>query len=264
MTKEDRDRPDDEERGPQGLARQLVGAAADVVGATGEAAGSVVDEAAELGSATADRLRAARSKLDRGEGRLARGRRLRRLNRTPLPNLYDVHPEARLAPRRELGLLTIPVSRILGTAVEGPAQRGSDFLPLPFLKSTNWEARWQRLRQAQDQLAILPPIDLLQTADGYWVTDGHNRVALALYGAQDDIDASVTHLHLPNADDADVRTGSLTPVLEDSVQLRAAGAGRLTRGASARRSISSPPGKADRSRAAPEPRKPPEQRPSEP
>jgi hypothetical protein len=261
MTTDDRERPKDEQRSPPGLTQRLVGAAADVVEAAGDAAGGMVDEAAVLGSAAADRLRAARSKLTRGEGRLARGRRLRRLNRAPLPNLYDIHPEARVAPRRELGLLTIPVSRVVGTAVEGPAQRGSDFLPLPFLKSTNWEARWQRLRQAQDRLAILPPIDVLQAGEGYWVTDGHNRVALALYDGQDDIDAAVTHVHLPNADDADVRTGSLTPILEDSVQVRAAGAGRLTRGASARPSKASLPARSHRSGAV---REPPDEKPSEP
>src|SRR4051812_28143158 len=172
------------------------------------------DEASGRGGAAAHRLRAARERIRREEGPAARSRRLARLNRAPLPNLYDVHPEARLAPRRELGLLTVPVARIRGTAVEGAAQRGSDFLPFPALKSMNWQNRWQRLRQAQERLEILPPIDVLQTSDGYWVTDGHNRVAAALYGGQDDIDASVTHLHLPNADDADVQTGALTGLLE--------------------------------------------------
>lgn len=168
-----------------------------------------------------------------GQG-LARLKALRRGNRIPLESLYDLHPAARTAARRDLGLLTIPVARIRGTAVEGPAQRGRDFLPLPMLRSHNWEGRWQRLRQAQDRLAILPPIDVIQAGDAYWVVDGHNRVALALYGNQDDIDASVTHLHMPGANDADVRAGSLATVLDDSRQVRAAGQGRLSRGATTR------------------------------
>jgi len=44
----------------------------------------------------------------------------------------------------------------------------------------------------------------------------------------------VTHLHLANANDEDVHAGTLTSVLEDSIQLRAAGTGRLSRGATAR------------------------------
>ena len=175
-----------------------------------------------------------------GQG-LARLRTLRRGNRIPLDNLYELHPEARTAARRDLGLLTIPVSRIRGTAVEGPAQRGRDYLPLPALRSNNWHARWQRLRQAQDRLAILPPIDVLQAGDGYWVVDGHNRVGLALYGNQDDIDASVTHLHLPGSSDADVRVGSLATLMDDGRQVRAAGTGRLARGGTARSQPRRPP-----------------------
>jgi hypothetical protein len=192
-----------------------------------------VEEASGLGAA-AGRLLTAAARIRPGESRAARERRIARLNRTPLPNLYDLHPDARQAPRRELGLLTIPVAQIRGTAVEGPAQRGSDFLPFPVLKSDNWVSRWQRLRAAHQRLEILPPIDVVQTAEGYWVTDGHNRIGVALYGGQDDIDASVTHLHLRDTDDTHVQTGSLATVLEDSRQVRAAGQGRLDRGATAR------------------------------
>jgi hypothetical protein len=195
-----------------------------------EAASDAVEAASDVVGAAS----AATQRIMPQEGRLARERRLNRSNRTPLANLYDVHPEARVAPRRDLGLLTIPVSEIRGTAVDGPAQRGADFLPFPVLKSQNWETRWQRIRHAQDRLAVLPPIDVVQTPEGYWVTDGHNRVAAALYGGQDDIDASVTHVHLANGDDANLRAGPLTTVLEDSMQVRAAGAGRLSRGATAR------------------------------
>jgi hypothetical protein len=195
---------------------------------------------ADVGAA-AGRLIASAAERRPGQG-LARLRALRRRNRVPLENLYELHPEARTAARRDLGLLTIPVARIRGTAVEGAAQRGGDFLPLPIFKSSNWQARWQRLRQAQDRLAILPPIDVLQTSEGYWVVDGHNRVALALYGNQDDIDASVTHLHLPGMADHDVRAGSMATVLDDGRQVRAAGEGRLSRGASARTRARQPRG----------------------
>jgi len=157
----------------------------------------------------------------------------------PLANLYDIHPEVRTAPRRELGVITIPVSAIRGTAVEGPAQRGGDFLPLPALKSVNWEGRWQRLRDAQRRLAVLPPIDVLQTPEGYWITDGHNRVAAALYGGQDEIDASVIHMHLSGTEEGEPSTGTLEGVLEDSSQVRAVGEGRLSRGSS----IESPQGR---------------------
>jgi ParB-like chromosome segregation protein Spo0J len=130
--------------------------------------------------------------------------------------------------------LTIPVASIAGTAVEGASQRGGDFLPLPPLRTRNWKARWQRLRAAQERLAVLPPIDVLQTADGYWVVDGHNRVAAALYGGQDDIDAIVTHVHLTGDPEPRTEAGAVAAGLVDAADLKAAGAGRLARGATVR------------------------------
>jgi hypothetical protein len=124
----------------------------------------------------------------------ARVRRLRRLARTPLPSLPRLYPDAERARPVMIGLRSIPIDQIRGTAVAGGDQRGSDFLPLKPFRTQNWRARWQRLRSTQDSLAILPPIDVQKFDDGYWVVDGHNRVALALYGNQDEIDASVTEL----------------------------------------------------------------------
>ena len=127
----------------------------------------------------------------------ARVRRIRRLGREPLAYLEDVYPEARVAHPVDVGFRTIEVDEIAGTAVGGGAQRGGDFLPLKPFRGPNWVGRWQRLRQAQDSLAILPPIDVVKYADRYWVVDGHNRVALAKYGGQQEIDANVVELIPP-------------------------------------------------------------------
>ncbi len=141
--------------------------------------------------------------------------------------------------------MTIPVAAIRGTGVEGPAQRRGDFLPLPRLRTRNWKARWQRLREAQERLAVLPPIDVLQTHDGYWVVDGHTRVAAALEAGQDDIDAVVTHVHLPGEPESPPGSGSLAAGLSEAGDLQAAGEGRLARGSSLRsrwgRSVASGP-----------------------
>lgn len=149
----------------------------------------------------------------------ARARRLRRLSRTPLPSLHRLHPEATKARPVVIGLRSIPIDRILGTAVEGGDQRGSDFLPLKPFRSQNWRARWQRLRLAQDRLAILPPIDVQKFDDGYWVVDGHNRVALGLYSNQGEIDASVVEL-VPLGQTRTEPIGSLAAEVDASRDLR--------------------------------------------
>jgi hypothetical protein len=219
MTQEDREHlapgepPDDLVEDADGaalLARRVVQRAA-------ETAAGVLSEAVEAGGRLVQR---------------SQERRVRRKGRNALPNLFELHPETRIASRRQLGLRTIPVEEIVGTAVEGAAQRRLDFLPLPQLRSRNWRARYQRVRAAQEHLAVLPPIDVLQTDEGYWVVDGHNRVAAALAGGQDEIDALVTHVHLPGSKEPEMASGSLAAMLADGEELRAAGAGLLTPGSS--------------------------------
>lgn len=168
----------------------------------------------------------ARRMLDERSG--ARVRRVRQMGRRPLRNLWEVHPEAHRAAIRELGLQTVPVDMIVGSAVEGPPQRGGDFLPLRERRSQDWRARWQRILKAVDGLANLPPVELIKFGDTYWVVDGHNRVAAALYNGQVAIDAVVDELRLPGV--ARDRTPiSIASALEGSSDLRQAGAGRLTR-----------------------------------
>jgi hypothetical protein len=124
-----------------------------------------------------------------------------------------------------LGLRTIDVDRIRGTAVGGPVQRGSDFLPLRPFRSRNWESRWQRLRQANDRLVALPPIDVVRYAGDYWVLDGHNRVASALYNGQVGIDANVVEL-VPPGHAPSEKSGNLAAALTGSRSIRTAGKGR--------------------------------------
>jgi len=154
----------------------------------------------------------------------ARVRRVRRMAKKPLAYLYDVHPEARSARPVEVGLRTIDIDEIAGTAVGGGDLRGGDFLPLKAARTANWAARWQRLRKAQDALAVLPPIDVFKYGGRYWVVDGHNRVALALYGGQVAIDANVVEL-VPLGERRTEPIGSLAPSVAASRAVRAAGSG---------------------------------------
>ena len=145
----------------------------------------------------------------------------------PLLNMWDVQPEAHRAAIREIGMQSVPVTAIKGTAVEGPAQRGGDFLPLRERRSNDWRGRWQRIMQAVDNLVTLPPIDLIKLGDEYWVVDGHNRVAAALYTGQVELDAVVQELRLSGMPATPPR--EIASVLEGSLDLRDAGAGRFSR-----------------------------------
>jgi hypothetical protein len=211
------------------VTKRVAAHAATVAHAVAGAADAVVDAADEVVDAIKPAGHRASATVDAAVERARRIPHPTRRPPRPLPNLYAVHPEARHAPVRELGLASIPVDEIVGTAVEGVAQRGLDFQPLPAFRSKNWEARWQRILRAVQQLRSLPPIDVLRTADGYWVTDGHNRVAAALETGQVEVDADVRAVLLPG-EPVPRPSASLAPVLAESAQVEAAGRGRLTRG----------------------------------
>jgi hypothetical protein len=192
---------------------------------SGESRATLAGMAATIADAAASGLAAARRVIDERPG--ARVRRVRRLGHQPLPNLWEEHPGAHRAAIRELGLLSVPVTEIRGTAVAGPAQRGGDFLPLRERRGDDWHARWRRILDANERLESLPPVELIKFADAYWVVDGHNRVAAALYIGQVEIDAVVRELRLPGMP-VEPKT-PIASVLEGSLDLRAAGEGRLTR-----------------------------------
>ncbi len=155
----------------------------------------------------------------------ARVRRVRRMGAAPLEYLNTVHPDARTALPAQVGLRTIPVDEIAGTAVGGGDQRGGDFLPLKSFRGKNWAGRWQRLNRAQDDLAILPPIEVVKYGDRFWVVDGHNRVALALYHGQPEIDATITELVPPGGRRTEPIV-SLAPTIGGSRAVRTAGSGQ--------------------------------------
>jgi hypothetical protein len=193
-----------------------------VSSALGTAVGTAVEAAGEALQVAGQAVEAAGRRWRERPGQ--RVRRVRRMARDPLANLYDLYPEARRAVPRELGLRTIAVDEIRGTAVAGHAQRGGDFLPLRPFRSRNWAGRWQRVRRAVDGLATLPPIDAVRYDGGYWVTDGHNRVAAALYAGQVEIDATVTEL-IPPGGRSTERPGVIGPAVLESRALRTAASG---------------------------------------
>lgn len=219
--------PADSARKAIDALRSGVAAAADGVAAAAEPIVDRVQEAIED---------AERSWHERPGTRV---RRVRRMGAQPLDYLYEVHPDARQARPVQVGLRTIDVADIAGTAVGGGDQRGGDFLPLKPFRGKNWSARWQRLRQAHDRLAILPPIDVVKHADRYWVTDGHNRVALALYGGQVGVDASVVEL-VPMGSTRTEPIGSLAATAAESRSVRTAASGHRPSDALSRNEPSMP------------------------
>lgn len=182
---------------------------ANVVGPMASALGTVIEAAGQAFSSP---------------GELAE-RIHRAVSPEPLASLYELHPEARQASPRELGLRFVPLEEIPGTAVAGHAQRGSDFLPLRQYRGENWQTRWQRILAANERLEPLPPVDLVKFGGEYWVVDGHNRVAAALRLNGAGVDAMVTEL-VPLDGQASERPTDLLAMFGEAQELRAAAQGR--------------------------------------
>jgi hypothetical protein len=90
---------------------------------------------------------------------------------------------------RRLGLRTIPLARVVGS-VDSMRDFDRQFRPT----SSRVRERWERLALAERQGASIPPIDVYQVGELYFVIDGHHRVSIALATGQKMIDAYVTRV----------------------------------------------------------------------
>jgi len=92
--------------------------------------------------------------------------------------------------QRALGVRTIELARVIGS-VDRCHELGLAFRPPLRRRRKHDEDRFVRLRQAIESAASIPAIDVYKLGFGYYVLDGHHRVAVALAQGQVEIDANV-------------------------------------------------------------------------
>ena len=85
----------------------------------------------------------------------------------------------------------VPIDRIRGTEDRG-RDFDCDFNPL----HNESHERWLNVAMARAQERSLPPVELLQVGDIYFVRDGHHRISVARALGQLDIEAEVTVLQV--------------------------------------------------------------------
>lgn len=95
---------------------------------------------------------------------------------------------------RTLGRRTVALARIIGS-VGKASELGANFRPAR--RTTGENQRYDGVRDVSAGItdrngASLPPIDLYKLGYGYYVLDGHRRVAAAKELGQDEIEAEVT------------------------------------------------------------------------
>ncbi len=87
------------------------------------------------------------------------------------------------------GLRTIKLKHVVGT-VDSRRDFDRSFRPT----STRVRERWERLALAQRRGESMPPIEVFQVGELYFVKDGHHRVSIAKATGADVIDAYVTRI----------------------------------------------------------------------
>ena len=101
----------------------------------------------------------------------------------------EVRRKLRATAMSERGLQDIPVSAIVGSAGRY-TDFTRDFLP----RAAVDEVRWARVKQAAADAGGLPPIEVYQVGDAYFVRDGHHRVSVARAMGVETIAAYVTEV----------------------------------------------------------------------
>src|SRR5205085_7503151 len=118
---------------------------------------------------------------------------------TPLRSFQEDADRAGALTQRKLGLRTIETSRIVGS-VGRSQELGPDFRPPVRRRRRIDEERFRKITRAIETGAEMPPIDVHKLGFGYYVLDGHHRLAAALQNGQVEIDANVTEF-VPAADE---------------------------------------------------------------
>jgi hypothetical protein len=90
---------------------------------------------------------------------------------------------------RRLGERVVPLEQIVGTV-----DRGRDFDRRFRPTSGRVRSRWEHIAAAVRRGEALPPVDLVQIGEIYFVEDGHHRVSVARALGLKEIDAYVTEV----------------------------------------------------------------------
>jgi nucleotide-binding universal stress UspA family protein len=154
--------------------------------------------------------------LVRPEGSPASRRRLR--------SFHEDAERTGLLVQRHLGTRAIEIGRIIGS-VDRASDLGPDFRPPPWRRRKQDEDRFQRVKQALEDGVSLPPIDVYRLGFGYYVLDGHRRVAGALATGQLEIDANVVEF-VPAGDEQAAAVFAARRVFERETSLTEVGAAR--------------------------------------
>jgi hypothetical protein len=132
-----------------------------------------------------------RNEFARAYHRAVWGNRLAHLRHRPtgLRSYYETRRQLVVKGESYRGIHEVPVDRIVGST-----DRWNDFDAAFRPLRSNSAGRWVSVARGYDAGLSLPPVQLYQIADAYFVRDGHHRVSVARVRGQDWVEAEVVEV----------------------------------------------------------------------
>lgn len=117
-------------------------------------------------------------------------------NETELSKLADSVQDSKVSLIVEQGTHSIAIDQIIGS-ISGNQSFDDAFYP----RRKDVRHRWISILLARWAGQALPPIEVVQLGEHYYVVDGHHRVSVARFLGQAYIDAHVVAWHIEQAQD---------------------------------------------------------------
>lgn len=122
-----------------------------------------------------------------------------------LPALDDILANVEIVSEVNLGVMDIPLDRIVGTRTRGRTSSfASNFMPL-LKHSSEFAEKWAAVYEYQLDQGICDPIEAFEFMNRYYVLEGNKRVSVLKYVNAYSVTGTVTRLLPRRTDDHDVR-----------------------------------------------------------
>jgi len=118
-----------------------------------------------------------------------------------LPVLDEILPDQLALTHVDLGLITIPLDRVVGTGTKGRTSAFAvNFMPL-LSDGSEFAAKWESLCESVEAQGVNQPVTVLEYLGYYYVIEGNKRVSVMKYLDARDIEADVTRVYPVKNDD---------------------------------------------------------------
>lgn len=117
-----------------------------------------------------------------------------------LPVLEEKVPTLSALSRLSLGIMTIPLDRVVGSVSRGRSYAFAEgFLPI-LEGGSEFAAKWESLCESVEAQGVNQPVTVLEYLGYYYVIEGNKRVSVMKYLDARDIEADVTRVYPAKSD----------------------------------------------------------------